>query len=135
MTVKLKPNLTALRQLKRVVKAAPAERFRMRKFTEQTDCGTAYCAAGWAAIDPWFNKRGLYMRGDAPETPNNMWAQGALSEIFGLTLENTFALFAFDTPPPDIDPHAITKAEVIANIDRLLAGKRATVYRALRAKP
>jgi hypothetical protein len=46
-----------LRQLRRVVAAAPADRFVMDRFcTAGQPCGTAYCAAGWAALDPWMQK-------------------------------------------------------------------------------
>lgn len=50
----MKRNFEALKQLKRVVKAAPAERLHMRAVMEKAECGTAYCAAGWAAQDKWF---------------------------------------------------------------------------------
>ena len=45
-----------LTQLRRVVVEAAPDRFDMRSFSADTPCGTAYCAAGWAAIDPWFRE-------------------------------------------------------------------------------
>jgi hypothetical protein len=121
-------NVECLRQLRRVVEEAPADRFDMRDFCLPTSCGTAYCAAGWAAIDPWFraNTRiGEWFRGDAGDLlyihPN---ARFGLQEIFGLEETATKRLFALGV---DCWAPAMKRA-VLANIDRLLAGKRARSY-------
>ena len=41
--------------------------FDMAQWYDEDDCGTAGCAVGWAAQDPWFNARGLYIEGRTPE--------------------------------------------------------------------
>lgn len=49
----------------RVMSDMTAERieneFNMSTWGEKTACGTVACAAGWCAMDPWFNERGLMM--------------------------------------------------------------------------
>ena len=118
-----------LLQLRRVVLAAPESRFDMNHFR----CGTAMCAAGWAASDPWFTERGLHLagEGDAAEVrfgENTFDPFSALEAFFLLSTQDTERLFAGDalngTGP-------ITKEEVIENIDLILAGEPARVYRAI----
>lgn len=40
--------------------------------TRAADCGTAMCAAGWAASDEWFIKQGFKMEGAAPAIPGKV---------------------------------------------------------------
>ena len=128
-------NIKRLKQLRRVVDAAPDDRLHMRSFCEQAECGTAYCAAGWAAIDPWFRKNtgisnlfavsklGIVM-------PLHQCDDGTLGELFGLSDVDAYHLFAFGQNER-IGPHDITKPEVVANIDRLIAGQNAVKYQAM----
>jgi hypothetical protein len=124
-----------LRQLRRVVLAAPENLFNMNSIK----CGTAMCAAGWAASDPWFIDRGLRMVSSEVNRTRITIADdifldtfGALAEFFGIDTEDADILFAADacsdTPP-------ISKLEVIDNIDLMLDGCRPTKYRAVRPDP
>ena len=102
------PNKTALRQLRRVVKAAPRGQFDMRDACK--------CMVGFSERDKWFSKR------------------GCLEDVLGLSGEQMWDLIAVKASCNDaLTQSSITKAEVLANIDRLLAGKRALVYKALRS--
>jgi hypothetical protein len=123
-----------LRQLRRVVAAAPADLFVMDRFcTMNQPCGTAYCAAGWAALDPWFQK----------ETPMSDYfdlvdhEQGTLvlanvsrncfrglATIFDLDGIESKELFGADLPLGC----KVSQAAVIANIDRLLRGEATIPY-------
>ena len=114
------PNKAALRQLRRVVKAVPDDLLHMHSITSAALCGTAHCAIGWAAIDPWFIKK-------FETSIHYEWAAP-----FNLSEKQADILFAGDACS-GLPDHAITKAEVLANIDRILAGKRALVYKALRS--
>lgn len=133
-------NFEALRQLRRVVEAAPDDLLHMRAIVELAKCGTARCALGWAIIDPWFqqntainelipaNFRGQAIS-DLPDHQggHNTWK--SLSGIFGIGLDNTDNLFAGDIFQ-DTNEHAVSKAEVLWNIDELLAERDALPYRA-----
>ena len=118
-----------LLQLRRVVLAAPESRFDMNHFR----CGTAMCAAGWAASDPWFTERGLHLAGEGDAVAirfaeDSFDSFSALEVFFLLSAQDTERLFAAEaisgTGP-------ITKEEVIENIDRILAGEPARTYRAI----
>lgn len=54
-------NREALEQLRRVLLNVPLEKFDMGTFGDfdTKGCCTAACAAGWAGLDPWFQKRGF----------------------------------------------------------------------------
>ncbi len=122
-------NREAMIELRRVVEAAPPELFHMRAWKEKAGCGTAYCAAGWAAIDPWFTERGLTheaMQAASMDFRDSTF--DAVRRFFGLTEAEGERLFG--TSGTDYyDPHAITREMVIENIDRMLAGKRPRFYR------
>lgn len=113
-------NREALIQLRRVVQDAPDERFDMRYFERDTECGTVHCAAGWAAVDPWFQENcPIPSIGKA-----GRWC--AISETFGLSIYQSSILFSVDMlgeAYPDV-----SKRAVIANIDRLLAGENPIPY-------
>jgi hypothetical protein len=114
----VKRNIEALKQLKRVVRNAPVERFNMGSQIivsddEVNNCGTAMCAAGWASVDPWFIRRGF--RGQEMFKPN----------IFSLTGENNRALFGGGLYP---GLPRVSKRTVLANIDRLINGEKAIPY-------
>lgn len=123
-----------LKQLRRVVEAAPEDRLHMRTFCEQAECGTAYCAAGWAAIDPWFRENteieGVFEYADDGHlfTGFGVWdVFDPLADIFGISRLAAGCLFGYGMSVTD-EPHAVTKAEVLANIDRLLRGLPAERY-------
>jgi hypothetical protein len=120
-------NEEALRQLHRVVEEAPDDRLHMRSFTETGPCGTAHCAADWAAIDPWFRAN---MPLDEIIRSSDPFAR--LAAAFGLSEKDAENLFGGDLAGYT-DPHAVSKAEVFWNIDRLLAGQPALPYAATRA--
>lgn len=42
---------------------ARARHFDMGRWGERTKCGTVACAAGHCALDPWFRKQGLTIKG------------------------------------------------------------------------
>lgn len=124
-------NIEALKQLRRVVSDAPDDLFHMRAVTEQSKCGTARCAAGWAIIDPWFQKN-TRINEAMPADWSNEGLSGAniIEQVFGLDEGNSERLFAMSAGC-NLDAHDITKIEVIANIDRLIAGEDAEEYEAL----
>jgi hypothetical protein len=115
-----------LRQLRRVVEAVPDHLLHMRRFTEESPCGTAHCALGWAVVDPWFRSQGItsevHLDGAYP------FAEAA--RFFDLTELDTTNLFGGTLDLHEVDPHAVTKAEVLWNIDRLLACLPTRPYRA-----
>lgn len=127
-------NVERLLQLRRVVEAAPDDRFHMRAFYEEASCGTAYCAAGWAAVDPWFQEHteigSIFRVGrDGLLEILSGTPFRRLSHIFEIGANNSWKLFGWGVAR-NPDPHAVSKAEVIENIDRLLAGKSAELYKA-----
>jgi hypothetical protein len=121
-------NVECLRQLRRVVEAAPEDRFDMRWISTLTDCGTAYCTAGWAGIDPWFRQHtelGRAFRVGLGGMLN--WDEDlaeVLGKVFGLTDRETYRLFGLFVGEGD----EATRRHVLANIDRLLAGEPARSY-------
>lgn len=67
----------------------PDHRFRMHFWFNQ--CGTAGCAAGWIARDPWMNEQGLALR-----IPFN-WAAHLVPSFQGHDELNALAAF-FELP-------------------------------------
>lgn len=124
----------ALKQLLRVAKAAPAHLLHMRAFTETADCGTAFCLAGWASIDPWFRKN-TKINDLLPA--NNEFPQffvvdrERLAEIFDITGKQAEDLFALDIVT-SAEPHAISKAEVVRQVKALIDGEDIRPYAYLR---
>lgn len=117
----------AILNLRRVVETAPEELLHMRKMTEQASCGTAHCALGWARIDPWFKVNKSSMVAFTSQGYNSASAAHA----FGITEATADLLFAGDASS-GIEAHAISKAEVLWNIDHLLDKGFALAYEALR---
>lgn len=105
------PNVRALRELRRVVRATLPAEFDMR-FIDT-------CAYGCAVRDPWFIDHRL------PEQP------GDTGQFFGLSAADAERLFAWTID--SLAQAAISQQDVIDNIDRLLAGKPARRYAALPA--
>lgn len=121
-------NHEALTELRRVAEAAPEELLHMRMFREVADCGTAYCLLGWASLDLYFQALGLR---SAEETSRFSSEVDKMSDILGINELQVARLFASDISV-DVDPHAVTKTEVLKNIDRLIKGKQAREYKAMR---
>jgi hypothetical protein len=122
-----------LEQLRRVVLAAPADRFHMRTWCEKSPCGTAYCAAGWAAIDPWFQDNTeigevLDVNYDGMIFTHCFNVTYKLSRIFDISSDDSDRLFGAWLSPDYSDPHGVTREDVVENIDRILAGKPAISY-------
>ena len=133
-------NIERLEQLKRVVRDAPGDRFDMRYFGTKTACGTVCCAAGWAALDPWFlaNTEIAKVLPKMIYDPldgrwweeNDVFQLGGpehgsfqrLGEVFDLTDDDTDALFNGETRA------GVTKEDVIENIDRIVGGVGALEY-------
>lgn len=136
------PDLEALSRLRSLVEAAPEPKFNMTQFRTGSDCGTAYCALGHAAIDPWFvehhNAPGPRPSLDHTEA-RDQWALNfdqwcdteKACKVFGLSSKDSFRLFGGDLFPYQ----KVSKSEVLANIDRLLAGLPAKRYAALKGFP
>lgn len=113
-------NIERLTQLRRVVEAAPEHLLDMGSFKLTKDCGTAYCAAGWAAIDPWFVKQGLDLFAEV-DGGDPFYH---LADFFNLDTEDANNLFGADLARND----NVSKEEVLANIDRLIAGQHTEPY-------
>jgi hypothetical protein len=129
----MEPNIEALTELRRVAVEAPDELFHMRAVVENTTCGTARCLLGWMIIDPWFCAQPVlthlipttYAARHLPDE----YAMDILVEYLGLSMKQARKLFG-DGLDIDMDPHGVPKWEVLWNLDRLIAGKKARYYRA-----
>ena len=124
--MKIETKVERLLKVVEVLDALPTtKKFHMESWKEETLCGIVGCAAGWAASDPWFKKRGLTLQTYSSEanyksySPIYQGAKGfdALVKFFGLDMEAIDYLF--DTPG--------TKKQVIERITRFA---RALAYQA-----
>jgi hypothetical protein len=127
-------NIERLKQLRRVIEEAPEDRLHMRRWCEKAKCGTAYCAAGWAAVDPWFAentaiRKIFHVEPDGFVEPLACEVMGDLAKLFGITNRDARYLFG-GALESGAGPHSVTKKEVLDNIDRLLAGDSAERYAA-----
>lgn len=115
-------NAEALIQLRRVV-AEHADHLDMRSFSD--GCGTVRCAAGWFAGDAWARANTVIAEAfDADgKTRSFLEPPRVLQRIFGKDVDILHLFFAgiWDTRPIDA-------AEVIAQIDLILAGKPTDGY-------
>ncbi len=140
-------NIVMLKQLRRVAENAPEDLLHMRAVVERSGCGTARCLLGWSFVDAWFIENTMFHRfhdhndqylPDDLDTPD-------LAIMFGISKRDAEKLFATDSCPPNMSAHCVSKLppkaetdrfavkqEVLNNIDRLLAGKRAVNYKAVR---
>lgn len=96
----------------------PSERLEMHQWV--ADCGTAACAVGHAAMDPWFQKRGLflecYLWGNYSPKYRDIHGEQAVCEFFELdesTMQYLFMASSYISEEP-------TTAEVAARISGLL---------------
>jgi hypothetical protein len=126
-------NIEALTQLRRVAVEAPDELFHMRAVVETLECGTARCLLGWMIIDPWFIQNTPISQFVPPDYDEvfmpDVDDMCDIAEMFGLSEKQTEKLFG-DGLDTNMDPHAVPKAEVLWNINRLIAGRKARSYRA-----
>lgn len=139
-------NKKNLRRLRDVIAAVPDDLLHMRRLIETADCGTAFCAAGWAATDPILGpqiarfpaiKYITHLKVGATLTTWDLQFVGfqavkeALCAILDLDRKDGDRLFASHISM-NAEAHAVTKAEVLWNIDQLLEDKPARRYRATR---
>ena len=112
-------NTEALTHLRRVV-AEHADSLDMYNFTEQ--CGTVRCAAGWFAGDSWARANTVIGEAFAANGSVLGWYAGprmTLHRVFGTSVDVAALFF-----PENLDrQRPIAAAEVIAQIDLILAGK------------
>jgi hypothetical protein len=121
-------NTEALQQLRRVVESAPDDLFHMRAVVERTSCGTARCAIGWAAVDPWFQENTRLPELIPPSYDRKgLPSLYALNELFDISSIDANNLFA-GSISRYVNEHAVSKEEVLWNIDELLAGRETLPY-------
>lgn len=121
----------ALQHLEGFVESLPEDRLHMRAFSEKADCGTAYCLAGFMAIDPWYREKtdilkvfGTYKsEGHLMITVKHYKITDALSAILGITVKNASVLFGMNGNCVYIPVHAVKKAEVLERVRELINGK------------
>ena len=118
-----------LLNLRRVLLAAPEERFEMENFSTNTGCGTAYCLAGWARLDPWF------VDNTKISSLLEIESDGTLEAIrsFALQFFEAFCLDELDQGNlkrllNDYCIPGVTKKMVRLNIERMLMGLPALPY-------
>jgi hypothetical protein len=147
------PHEERLRQLDRVVAEARDDRLHMNRFCDPAAaCGTAFCAAGLAAIDPWFRAETpigetfrvvetpagpilhyvaddgtVYDDPHALDSDPGFRFERRLAALFGITPRDANRLFGLGLDLK-ADPHAVTKAAVRDNIRLLLEGEHARAY-------
>lgn len=123
-----------LKELRRVVEAAPEERFEMKHFCTEASCGTAYCAAGWAAIDPWFQENTEILDifdisidddGAYVEEKDDGATFEYLAEMFDISPQDTTNLFGGNLFRYS---KTVPKGLVLKNIDSLLKGRKTSQY-------
>lgn len=129
----MKRNLKALKRLREVFADAPAERVHMREVTYVAACGTAHCLLGWAGTDLELRKSGLLPTFNRTNCDYNTRALAAARKVFGLDKLTADHLFAFGMTGEMNDvlrenPHAISKRRVMAQLDRVIAGKPIKPY-------
>lgn len=126
-------NREAFENLKRVVQAAPENLWCMNYITKQTTCGSAHCAIGWAAIDPWFIKEAKlnsYPIGNTGQwacDSDTLWNERF--DFWGVDDETLNTLFGGELQSSD---PPIDKQEVLDNIDRILNGDDPVPYLPIR---
>jgi len=116
-------------QLRRIAVSIPDGLLNMAVVEQAAECGTARCLAGWATVDPWFVAQGI-------TRVLRVGRQGRYIDWYELSA--FFALAEYDTKtlfgaylPRYMDPHAVSKAEVIANVDRAISGVVTVPYAAV----
>ncbi len=126
-------DIEAMHQLIRVLKAVPPEHFDMRevaalaqpprgKVVTAADlhtCGSAACAVGYMAADPWFQERGLHLLGS--RTYRNVDEDKA-AHILGLEGGEIDLIFVAEHPlVSDLDMAKITPTQMVAVVEAMIA--------------
>lgn len=119
-------NREALRELREVAIRAPDELFHMRWFQRKTSCGTARCLLGWALDDVILGPLLMDSGADPTDFDDSL---DAATDLFGLSQRDATNLFGGDLCSGG-DPHSVTKAEVLWNIDQILKGECTLPYQA-----
>ncbi len=118
-----------LLELRRVCESIPDDLLHMRSLEEQSPCGTARCLLGWARLDPWLQENSEL--GTTSAVPSWMFFNYVyshdLARIFQVSRDDASHLFALDINR-DVPEHAVSKSEVLWNLDQLIAGKPALPY-------
>jgi hypothetical protein len=100
----MKPYIEALQQVVRVLKSVQPEDFSL----EEWSCGTAFCAIGHAAQDPWFIERGFILSAPTectsgcPAFVNGALGWYSVHLFFNLSANNASYLFAADRYDSDV---------------------------------
>ena len=125
----------AITRLREVIKAVDEDRLHMTTWSEKAECGTAYCAAGWARLDPQLQQTttinqifAISADGLVYSTCNDPFR--ALAEAFDISKTDSENLFGGELHW-DLPPHCVSKREVLDNIDRILAGIPTEPYEAI----
>lgn len=139
------PNIERLQQALRLLDEIPDDRFHMRAVTEDCECGTAHCLAGWMAVDSWFRQNtnvneiipADWHRPSWPHIGRNASqlvsdAVYDLSQMLGIDERSGSRLFA-DGLNRAYGPHAVSKSEVRENLERLIRGEPAKAYAVIRS--
>jgi hypothetical protein len=104
------PNLPLLRRVLDHIDAYP-ELWKQRRWRHETQCGTAYCFAGWAAqLDgaEWLDSCRLKTRADDPAehvyraSHAGVIVQRRAQRVLGLTYEEADELFDEDNARADV---------------------------------
>jgi hypothetical protein len=124
-----KRNIKALKRLRAVFEKVPPHRVHMREVIGQAECGTVGCLLGWGTRDRQLRKMGLVM--DAHEDP--FFTLRTARKVLGLGPKTAERLFAFNGGPEfdralRADPHAISKGQVLEQLDRVIAGRPIKPY-------
>lgn len=125
------PNVERLKQLHRVVSDAPDDLFHMPTWSMCLPCGTAHCALGWAALDPWFLENteigGLFAEPseDGYFTSCVTTTGADLAKLFDIERNDSNNLFCYDSGSTG---RMVEKQRVLDNIDRILRGEKTVPY-------
>lgn len=131
-------NIEAMQQLVRVLKAVPPEHFDMQEVvrlgtpftgvaTPQVlhTCGSAACAIGYAAADPWFQERGLSM--DFYGSRFSGADETRAAEILGISEIELDLIFVADHPLVDHKPLSdIKPQDMVAVVEAMIANHLAS---------
>jgi hypothetical protein len=93
-------NIERLTRLAELLDRVEPNKFDMNRWFSKTDCGYVACAAGHAALDPWFQSEGLYLGfADDEEYLHSIPCYGykmddeALAAFFDITNEQVSYVF------------------------------------------
>lgn len=128
-------NVPAMKELARVLKAADPEHFDMCQVFVQSSqaaadtvvspehfhkCGTAACAIGYAASDPWFQERGLVITVCEGTAWGDIDTARAM-EILGLDVRQFADIFHADHPLLEYVGMSATPADMVRVVEAMIA--------------